>query len=88
MLGFHQNVESDDTLSVYLDFISYGTVLENTDSDYLYQNNISSFKYKLKHIEGRINMGIDEQNERYVIVVLFALFRTLLPILSSSPRQD
>ena len=34
MLGFKQDIANSDTLSVFFDFISLGSVLTNTDADY------------------------------------------------------
>lgn len=62
MLGFRQDIASSDSLSVFFDFISLGSVLTNTDADYEYKGNISSYKYKIEESDRKISIGIEEQN--------------------------
>lgn len=65
MLGFRQGISSSDSLEVFLDFFNTGVALTNTDSDFLFNSNISALKYK---IEGgnMVSVGVEEQNERYI----------------------
>ena len=79
MLGFRQGISSSDSLEVFLDFFNTGVALTNTDSDFLFNSNISALKYK---IEGgnMVSVGVEEQNERYITMVSLLLFSILLPI--------
>jgi hypothetical protein len=46
MLGFHQNLQSDDELTTYLDFIKYAATVKNSNSDCKYSN-IECYKYMI-----------------------------------------
>ena len=37
-------------------------MLTNTDADYEYKGNISSYKYKIEESDRKISIGIEEQN--------------------------
>ena len=85
MLGFRQGISASDSLAVYLDFINYGMELRIVDPDFTFNSNISALKYELGVSGQKIGVGVEEQNERYVIVVLLFVFRTLLPTFWWSP---
>jgi len=57
MLGFHQNLQNDEQLTTYLDFIKYSATLQNSNSDCKY-NNIECFKYIIKNTNQRIDLGV------------------------------
>lgn len=60
MLGFHQNVEDNEELFTYLDFIKFGVTLQNTNGDCKY-GSLECFKYMIKNTNQKIDLGVEGQ---------------------------
>ena len=67
MLGFHQNLQDDEDLTTYLDFIKYSATLQNLNTECKY-NNIECFRYMIKNTNQRIDLGVQSQSERYSFI--------------------
>lgn len=78
MLGFPSDLSSSDTLAVLLNFAYQSTVLSANPTE-TKLNRVDALRYSFKPIPKSL-IGLNEQNERSLSIVIIYLLRALTPI--------
>lgn len=86
MLGFPSDLSSSDSLAVILNFAYQSTVLSANPTE-TNLNGVDALRYSFKPIPKSF-IGLNEQNERSLSIVIIILFRALTPIWLSTLSQE
>ena len=73
MLGFHSDIGYSESLYCYLNFANQAVVL-NPIVDDLEFNGLKTIKYSIQ-AQSSPNVGLAHQNERFITIVTYFLFR-------------